>query len=139
MDFIKMLHVPKDVTLKEFVERFMSNLTIVLNSPIADIDDPAGLSKLREKNEKLSGYLGTVSVLIALYKETVDSKEKEFADGNPAPEKGITAWKENRDLYTLRPRRILQLLEDLRENVLTRLSVAQTNIRSRTKEVEHGI
>jgi len=135
MNFARLLPLKKGQKVSEWVEEWLSEVAGTVQQ-ILRADDQDGL---RERNEKLSAYLPTLSIIIASYKSQMDKQKAEFIQAHPPPEKGVTAWRESLDDHLASNKRVMQMVESLHEDVATRLSVAQTTLRTFSAEVKHGV
>ncbi len=99
-------------------------------------DDPASV---RKRNERFGAYLPTISTLIAIYRVRAREARDTFYRENPKPEKGIKEWEERRDAETAKFRYMNEWLITIREDLMKRISVSQTNLGVYREEVKHNL
>lgn len=102
-----------------------------LNSIIED--DPA---LVLARNERFAAYLPTISTLIAIYRLRAREERDAFYKNYSKPEKGIKEWEERRDSLTSKYRYMAEWLVKIREDVMKRISVSQTNLGVYREEVK---
>lgn len=116
----------------KFTEDWLKEAAPAVTEVIVEDDMP----KLRERNEKLSGYLSVLAILRAAYKAELTVQRAKFASENPPPEKGgIKAWESKSDAAMGDVKQMADFLDDFYDVISKRISVTQTTLRSRAAEV----
>lgn len=102
---------------------------------IQEIIDSSDVDRLRDRNEKLSGYLVTLGIIRCAFAEQLGKLRAKYAVDNPPPDKGIKAWEAACDAAMGDVKQTYDLLTEIYESTSKRISVTQTNLRSRSAEV----
>ena len=135
MKFHKFLPKPPNVKVSDWQEEWLAEVCPETYK-ILPTDD---LNAMRERSEKLSSYIPTLTILIFCNKQYVDKLKYEFAEANPPPQSGITAWNKLEANYTRNARRDLEFLEALHHDIEDKLNKSQTNMNIKASEVRKGL
>jgi hypothetical protein len=126
----KLLPIPPGQTISGWVPTWVE----VIAPDIQEIISSSDVDALRERNEKLSSYLATLGIIRCAYAEQIGKKKAEYARANPPPDKGIKAWEAAADEALGETKNTYDLLTEIYESTAKRISVTQTNLRSRSSE-----
>ena len=97
-----------------------------------EVDD---LDKLRARNERLSSYLATLTILMGSHRTHIDKKRDEYAEHNLRPiEKGITSWKEGEKHFLREADSDYEFLVNFHQDISTKISVCQSTLRTKSEE-----
>jgi hypothetical protein len=118
-------------SISGWAPRWMTDVAPALQ----EIIDPDDVAALRERNEHLSAYLVTLGILRCAYTAQMIKQKAKFAALSPPPDKGIKAWEAAFDEYLGDIKVTYDIITELYESTSKRISVTQTNLRSRSTEV----
>ena len=125
-------YLPSDAAngVETWAKQWLEEVANDMRSVLADA------SQVRARNERLASYLPTLTTLAASYQHQVDKYVRTYKALYPKPDKGINEWRERCDEETRDMRRIVDLCEKFKEDIRTRLSVAQSNLASIREETK---
>ena len=133
MNVANLLPIPAGTTFSTWAEKWLKEIAADLQSQLTDVH------KMRERNERFGAYLPTLSMILAQYGQQMDKVRASFKAANaPGDKESKTAYNERVEEPVTDLKRVYHLIERLHDDILTRLSVSQTNIRSVTEQVKHG-
>ena len=134
IDFAKLLPIPKGMTVSGWAAEWLEEIAPLVQS-VVSTSEP---HKLRERNEKLSAYLSTLSVLRMSYQSKITEIKAKYAEDNPPPDKGIKAWEAALDAHLGDLKVTYDFFNDQYDVIAKRISVTQTNLRSLQPEYTSG-
>jgi hypothetical protein len=126
-----MLPIPAGTSFSTWAEKWLKEIKVDMDSVLKDDQ----VVELRERNERLSSYLGSMQVILVTYKTKIDADAMVYTRANPPPDKvGIRAWEAERDASLGELLRTYDFITKLYDVVSKRASIAQSTMRSRTAE-----
>ena len=129
-----MLPIPSGSSFSEWAEAWLISIAPEIRSIE---NDP---NKVRDRNEKFSAFLPTLTSILAVYGEHIDKLRADFVRNNPQGDKeGPQAYGKRVDAAVAEYERMYDFVQALHKDISTRLSVAQTFIRTLTEQVRHGV
>ena len=137
INYVGLLPIGEEPSFRRWAEKWLFQHSALMQGTV----NPEDMAELRERNERLSAVLPTLEIILACIRTEIARQEKLYESENPRPAdgKGITAWREARDSHMSDYSTFQKLVEGLQETVATRLSVGQTNLRTKGDEVKHGL
>ena len=126
-----LLPIPAGRDFAKWAPEWISSIKDDLYSILED--DPEAL---RKRNERYGAYLPTITTLVGIYRIRAREARDTFYRDNPKPEKGIKEWEERRDAETAKLRYMYEWLVDIREDIMKRISVAQSNLALHREEMK---
>jgi hypothetical protein len=129
MKLIELLPIPKGSEFQDWCSKWLVEMSTDLNSII--VDDPDAMAK---RNERLAAYLGTLTTVKAIYRERARNARNKFYETQSRGSRTVKEFEEARDRDTAAYRYMRDLVDDLHSDILSRISVSQTNLRVSGKE-----